>query len=490
MRAEIEAFLEALMRATYEALAGLTREPALSVVYERHAGLFDAETFAAVEPPGGASNGDGGLRRAYLREFLAEGIEGHRTRALTDAYLTAEASTATDVGGESIAYRRLPILIRQEADRDRRAALEAARLTVVAETLNPLLLEMLERTHAVGPELVGLPYGDYCEALSGVDFDALEREMEALLEGTRDVFDDLLAHYLRRVLPAVRRDDFRVHDLAHLLYGSDFHALFPPGPMLEQMTACMAAMGLDLDAGGRIVLDLEDRPAKSPRAFCAPIRVPDEVMLVLQPHGGYDDYLTFLHELGHALHFANVNAGQPMEFRRLGDNGVTEGYAMTFDHLMHVPAFLRRVIGVDKAADFLRFNAFRDLVLLRRYAAKFLYERSLHSRGPGSDRAAEYAERLTVATGARTPPILYLDDVDPHFYCIRYLRAWMLAGTLHAQLRERFDEDWFLNPRSGGFLAELWALGQALPVERLAKERLGVDRLSFEPLLEMVHEHF
>jgi hypothetical protein len=145
------------------------------------------------------------------------------------------------------------------------------------------------------------------------------------------------------------------------------------------------------------------------------------------------------------------------------------------------------VLEVSPAEDFLRFVAFRELMYLRRYCAKFAYERSLHRHGPSPDRAAEYAERLTEATGAWTAAAQYLDDVDSHFYCIRYLRAWMLTGTLHQGLRERFDDDWFRNPRTGPFLAELWSIGQAEPAEELARERLGVEGLSFGPLLEMVY---
>jgi hypothetical protein len=63
----------------------------------------------------------------------------------------------------------------------------------------------------------------------------------------------------------------------------------------------------------------------------------------------------------------------------------------------------------------------------------------------------------------------------------------MLGGVLHESLRERFDEDWFLNPRTGGFLRDLWARGQSEPVEALAAD-VGVPRLTFEPLLRMVHE--
>ena len=67
----------------------------------------------------------------------------------------------------------------------------------------------------------------------------------------------------------------------------------------------------------------------------------------------------------------------------MGDNGVTEGWAMTFDHLMMLPTFLRRVAGISDPGPYLRFAAFRELAALRRYCAKFAYERSLHREGPG-----------------------------------------------------------------------------------------------------------
>ena len=93
-------------------------------------------------------------------------------------------------------------------------------------------------------------------------------------------------------------------------------------------------MGIDPTAAGRILFDTGDREGKRSRAFCAPVRVPNEVYLVMRPHGGQTDWNTFLHELGHALHFAYMRPDLPYEYRWLGDNSITEGYAMLFDHLM------------------------------------------------------------------------------------------------------------------------------------------------------------
>lgn len=457
----------------------------MSDVYEAHPALFDPACFRLLEPSVGDPPQD--RRNAYLREFLAEGIEGDRCRELTDEMLAAESSARVRVDGAEIEYRRLPVEIRREPERGRRQRLEDARLEVVADRLTPLLKRSIEIAHGVADDLLRVNYDGYCETLSGIDFDALGRETEQLLLDTEDMHEDLLGWYLRRSLPGISREDLQGHDLARLLYAPEHLSAFDGRRMVDRIGAMVEAMGLDPRADGRIEYDLEDRPTKASRAFCSPIRVPDEIKLVLRPFGGHDDYATFLHELGHALHFGYANRDLPVEFRRLGDNGVTEGHAITFDHLMLIPGFHRRIVEIGDPSEYLRFAAFRELVMLRRYAAKFAYERSLHRKGPGPEMAAEYVERLSRATGVRTPEALYLDDVDPHFYCIRYLRAWMLSGVLHETLRERFDEDWFLNPRTGGFLRGLWAKGQAEPVEALAAD-VGVPRLTFAPLLRMVHE--
>lgn len=485
LRPEVEAFLEALERAQYDILAGLVTESRLSEVYDRYDGIFDPAHFHLVDPP--SNDSPAGRRNRFLREFLAEGLEGHRTRDLTDETLAVEGTATANVDGADIEYRRLPLEIRREPERSRRGRLEEARLAIVSERLTPLLRETIERSHEVAGELLDTTYDRYCESLSGIDFEGLGEATDRLLAETEIVYEDLLRWYARRGLPGVRREELRGHDLARLLYGSEYLTAFESNRMVPRIDAMIEAMGLDPRAGGRIEYDLVERPTKTPRAFCSPIRVPDEVKLVLRPFGGYDDYTTFLHELGHALHFANVDPGLPLEFRRLGDNGVTEGHAITLDHLMLLPAFQRRVMGIGDPSEFLRFAAFRELVMLRRYCAKFAYERSLHGNAPEPALAVEYAQRLSRATGVRVSEALYLDDVDPRFYCIRYLRAWMMSGALHAELRDRYDEDWFLNPRTGEFLMELWSTGQSEPVETLV-QRVGVERLSFTPLLRMVHE--
>jgi hypothetical protein len=214
-----------------------------------------------------------------------------------------------------------------------------------------------------------------------------------------------------------------------------------------------------------------------------PVRVPDEVYLVLRPRGGHADYRTFWHELGHAMHFAGVDPALPFAARWVGDNSVTEGFAMLWDHLTIHPAWLSRYAGLSRTdARTLAFElAVGELYMVRRYAAKLCYELELH-RDRVRDGAA-YAERLTEATGFRYPESDYLLDVDPGFYAARYLRAWQLEAALAHTLVERYDAEWYRNPRAGAFVLHLMARGQAEPADQLARDAAGAE-LRFDPIIE------
>jgi hypothetical protein len=248
-------------------------------------------------------------------------------------------------------------------------------------------------------------------------------------------------------------------------------------------------MGVDPTARGRIMYDLAPRPGKRSRAFCAPVRVPHEIYLVLLPYGGATDYRTLLHELGHALHFGYVRDDLPFEFRWLGDNSITEGYAMLCDHLQHDAGWLLRYTSLGKAnvGEYRRAVAFEELQLLRRYSAKLSYELRLYGGDvPWSSLPDLFVDLLTGATTFQYRAADAFVDVDPRFYSARYLRAWQLQAALRDVLVERFNEDWFRNPRTGPWMQrELFGEGQRELASELA-ERVGAKPLSFDPLIRAI----
>jgi hypothetical protein len=451
-----------LSRAQYQALAGLRPHADLQSIHRRWAPLFDDAALAELRA--GAGSGDAGAARRsrHLLEFLVTTRAELATATLLDERWGWESTRLLPFGDRPVGVRQAPRVLADTADRSARWTLEDARLAALAE-VEPLDRRRLEEEWAVYGAATGRDYVGAWESLSGIAVAPVLDAARSLLAATADAYRDRLAAALRRQLGlepgAVRAvDRLRLERAVHL----DAHLAGAEPLALARRQ--LGELGMPLD-GGRVRLDLEARPAKWSRAFCAVIRVPDEIVLVVTPAGGWRDWYAFFHELGHALHLSHVDAALPFEDRALGDISLSEAFARLFEVAAGQPSWLRRYLGLGQraAAAFADTAALLDLVRMRRQAAKLIYELELH-RGGFDGMPARYAEIMTDATGFRHDPASYLDDLDPHLYCVRYLRSWALEAMLAEMLRDRFDEDWFRNPRAGPYLLELFAAGQSAGV--------------------------
>jgi hypothetical protein len=174
--------------------------------------------------------------------------------------------------------------------------------------------------------------------------------------------------------------------------------------MLPALEGTLAHLGIDLRAQENVELDLDERPTKDPRAFCSPIEVPGRVVLVLQPQGGPNDWRALFHEAGHTEHFAHTDASLSPEEKRLGDNSLTEGWAMLLEYLTTDPVWLERRLDFPRPYEFAAEAAVQLLWIVRRYSAKLLYELEFHTAEDLTALQPRYGERLADATKVSRPP--------------------------------------------------------------------------------------
>lgn len=468
-RADAEAFVSALTEEHYRHFSGQKPDLALDAIYEAHAALFSPEAVEALRESGNRP----------LLEFAVEGLIGTATKAESAELAAREAGLEIHVDGEAMPFRQAPVAQANEADPKRRASIEAARHELVERELNPLLLETLERSRALVRELGWQSMTSMCAELSGIDLEALGRATGRFLDATAETYEEVVAPRLHQEL-GFGFERLRRSDLPAFFRAPSLDERFPADRLLPAFEATLE--GLGIEAGGRVRIDAEPRPSKSPRAFCAPVRVPDEVYLVIAPHGGRDDYEALLHEAGHAEHYGHVAPELPFEHRYLGDNSVTEGFAFLFQRLAADPEWLRRRLGVAEAGAVEAHARAAKLVFLRRYAAKLAYELELHGgrRALGELREL-YERRLSAAVHVDWPAASWLSDVDPFFYAARYLRAWALETHLAEALRDRFGLAWFERREAGALLERLWADGQAMTITELLETAGGSADLDGEP---------
>ena len=458
-RARVEQFVGELEREYVLHLSGRKQTFDIAPIYERHAGLFERE---AVER----------LRESGPRELVRFAVEGHigqATKAEAAEIARLEASLTVEVDGDELAYRQAPIEQANERDPDRRAALEDARMRVLDAALNPLYVEAHERAAALAIELGWPSTLRMCEELGALDLRALVRQCEAFLAATAGWYAEVMTPELEREL-GFGLDRLRRSDIPAYMRAPGLDWAFPADRLLASYELTLDRLGLD---GGGVLIDLEDRPNKTPRAFCAPVRVPDEVHLVMARIGGREDYEVLFHEAGHAQHYARTAGELPAEARYLGDNSVTEGFAFLLQHLVASPEWLAAALDVEDARELIRHSQATRLLMLRRYCGKLLYEVELHGGELDGAARPRYAALLSEAVRVDWRGTSWLSDVDPFFYAARYLRAWALETHLRGVLRDRFGARWFAEPEAGALLTALWREGQSRTGDELLGELTG-----------------
>lgn len=472
-RERCEQFLAELERAYYLHLSGQTQHLAIEAIYARYAELFFPEAAKSLRERSSRA----------LAEFAAYGCIARATSAQEAELAHAEATLEIEADGERVGFRTLQARLANEPQPARRAELEQRRLELVETQLNPQLVDAhrvaCQTAQTLGYESLMAASQD----LSGIDLSALAVQTKRFLQVTESVFENELEPQLVTHL-GYGFEMLRRSDLPAFFRAPKLDRYFAKDRLIDSLEATLRNLGIDLNAQSNVIVDQALRPTKSPRAFCAPVRVPEEVYLVIKPIGGRDDYETLLHEAGHVEHYAHVDRSLAVEARRLGDNSVTEAFAFLFQYLAADENWLGRCLGIADPEPITAQAKAVKLVFLRRYAAKLVYELELQAASSSYANLRQvYSSLLSEALHLRWPDEMFLSDVDPFFYSARYLRAWALEAKLRNRLVQSFGKLWFESESAGTWLRELWQAGQGTGADDLARALDG-EGLAFDVLAD------
>ena len=469
-----DAFTRDMLQEYYDHFAGLKDTLDIERVYDEYEDLTRLETAQRLENA-----------PTELWRFACEGFLGNLTRSHQARAAEVEATLEAKVDGESFPYRMLRVAMSNEQDRGKRQRLDEERIRLLDEHLNPLYLDAHRIDRDAVRELNAPNYYELYKRF-GFRLDELAAECRAVLDDTERLWEDE-GDTLFRARLGFGLDEAKPWDVGRLFRAPELDEMYPSDKMLPALEATLTELGIDSRSQANVHLDLEVRPSKSPRAFCAPIEVPQKVMLVIQPIGGKDDWEALFHEAGHTEHYACTSDSLSMEGKRLGDMAVTEGWAMLMQHLVTEPAWLSRRLDVPRVDELAKDGAVSLLYFVRRYCAKLLYEIELFQVEDPTTVRSRYAELLSDALKIPVHSESYLDDVDGSFYVIGYLRSWAFEAQLRDFLRGEYGNDWFARREAGDLLRELWSVGQEPTADALLKDVTGA-RLEMASVGDRIRE--
>ena len=354
-------------------------------------------------------------------------------------------------------------------------------------------LELLSKWEALDAELsrIADPI-ERSEDEKQISLRELERALGAASEALDDVYSRLCARWFERLLSVEREPVPSSYHSAYMRRLSPLESTYTKERSVEICMDTLVKLGFDLENDENIRLDLGDRPQKSPRACVIASDPPKVVHLITRAQGGLHDYQAFLHEAGHALHYAGCDPSLSYTFRKLSrDHGLTEIYSYILESITREPAWHAAYFGLSdaQAAENAEATTFLEALLLRRYVAKLQFELDFWGRYHEVGGTSEgYADRLTAATGLRYREDGFIIDMDPGFYTADYLRAWIRSAQLREYLRNEVGENWWHSTETGERLRALFYEGTRPSSEEIA-DRLGFDPLDTEPLVAELAEH-
>ncbi|HEY2939806.1 MAG TPA: hypothetical protein VGJ27_08340 [Gaiellaceae bacterium] len=458
-----------------------------AAIVARYADLFTRAQLEALRAAEEEAPVGYGRERLYrLRKTCEGGLIAAELAEREDALENAILAARVEFGGEELPLRtaqaRIAVLP-SYADRD-----ELGRLSSdLSATFNDDRLEVVRAGEELEREVSGIEDPiERVEEEKAVSFGELERALAETSTAAETVYTRLRETWFERLLGPEREPVPSSSHVSYLRRLSPLESIYTEERSVPICMDTLARLGFDLEAEPNIKLDLDDRPQKSPRACVIPSDPPQIVHLITRAQGGLHDYQAFLHEAGHALHYAGVDPGLPYTFRNLSrDHALTEIYSYIVEAISRQPGWHARYFGLseEQAAENAQATVFMDALLFRRYAAKFQFELDFWNRFSADGGTNEgYSDRLTEATGMRYRPDGFLADMDAGFYSADYLRAWIRAAQLRAYLEREVGEEWWASEETGRRLRALFAEGTRPSSEEIAA-RLGFEPLDTGPLL-------
>jgi hypothetical protein len=456
-------------------------------IVARYRDLFSREQLDALRAAEQEAADDNDRERLYrLRKTCEAGVVSAELAEREDALENAILAARVEFKDEELPIRSAQAKLAVLPDYGEREELGEAAGDRSAE-FNAERLDVLRAAEELEAEISGEPDPvARNEEEKGISLRELEAVLAQASERSTGAYVLLRDRWFERLLGPGRAQVPSSYHVAYLRRLSPLESTYTKDRAVEVCMDTVKRLGFDLENEPNIRLDLDDRPQKSPRACVIPSDPPSVVHLITRAQGGLHDYQAFLHEAGHALHYAGVDPNLPYTFRNISrDHALTEIYSYIFEAITREPEWHAHYFGLsdEEASRNADATSFLEAVLFRRYTAKLQFELDFWSRFNEDGGGPEgYEERLTEATGVRYRADAYLADMDGGFYSADYLRAWIRSAQLRDYLVREIGEDWWRNAETGGRLRALFLEGTRPSSEEIAA-RLGYQPVDTAPLL-------
>lgn len=337
-------------------------------------------------------------------------------------------------------------------------------------TIRPIIRATFEKSWSVHKNYGTTPLRSYLEN-ERITLPDLKEIVRKLGSAVKRPFREALEHYAMETkkAPAEYYDDF------YYFRGRIFRPLdkiFSKYDPAQTPIKQLKRLGFDT---GKIHVDVEDRPKKTPSAVAFFVQIPNDARVLVKPISPYTDMESSYHEFGHAMHCISIDPNLSLWDREALSHGVAEIFSTFMETLVEDPRYLKQKFGLseDHIREVVDRRRFMELFFVAFYAANSLMKISFQEKKLTMDQASDlYARLYKEYVGFEIPGEYWqLHHVMPDYdlYSPSYLLAAVRKSELIKRLVNKLGEDWWNTAKSGDYLREIMRPGANIDLDDFSR---------------------
>src|SRR6478736_3727468 len=280
-------------------------------IVRRYADLFSREQLDALREVEERESGDARELLYRLRKTCESGLVSAQLAEREDELENRLLAARVTFKGEEMPLRNAQAklaVLPEYADREELGEIQAD----ASAKFNDDRLELLRASEELAADLSGIADAiERNEEEKDISLRELSKALHAAADASSDSYTGLSGRWFDKLLGDDHPEVPTSFHTAWMRRLSPLESTYTKDRATEICLQTLEALGFDLNAQPNIKLDLDDRPQKSPRACVIASDPPKIVHLITRAQGGLHDYQAFMHEAGHALHYAGCDPSLP-----------------------------------------------------------------------------------------------------------------------------------------------------------------------------------
>ncbi|OGO11147.1 MAG: hypothetical protein A2030_08945 [Chloroflexi bacterium RBG_19FT_COMBO_50_10] len=341
--------------------------------------------------------------------------------------------------------------------------------------------ELIIKRNSIAQEMGYKHFGDLGLILQGLNRPQLSNWFNSIIQSTDSIYQSFVDESIERL----NQPHLYPHDLSYAI--TQFYTLSDKYFLSEKLSESIYWLADRIKityALSRVQIDYVDIPFQG---LCVTIHVPDDIRILINPADGHTYYVTFFHEIGHAMHSSYIT--QPHHLFRDEPGPFCEGMAQTMARFVDDPEWLINFAQlptelVNKYKLIWRtYNIFhmRALITQAEFEWQMYAEPETNLLNSLQTKQRDYLKVSSSETLAWADNSYW---ASYPFYVQNYVVAEMIASQTHLAIRKRFGQA--IQAECGAWLAQnYWNLGGSIEWSEKILHATGTELSPDELILEM-----